>query len=96
MTTLPIPSNQILAVAVVAVLVATFTVLLWRIARSYRARRVVRCPVRDAAAVVALRIDATGAPLAVVSCSLLDPPYDVTCSQSCLHVADDACEHLSA
>jgi hypothetical protein len=82
---------QVLWGVLVFVALAMFTVLLWRVVRSFRARRIVRCPVTLAEAEVTLQLDPdTGAATGVVSCSLLDPPHDVTCSQSCLHPPAEA------
>ena len=88
-TTTPVPmlpewQLQLLWAVLVMAALSAFTLLLWQVARSLRARRVVHCPIHDRDAQVVFRIDPSTERLdGVVECSLCDPPRAVTCDQSC-------------
>jgi hypothetical protein len=69
----------------------TVAVLVWHRGRTSRAHRSLRCPVTLKDADITLRLDPdTGVASDVDRCSLLEPPDDVTCSQSCLHPPKEA------
>jgi hypothetical protein len=97
MPALPGWQVELLWAVMVFFALAVFTLLLWRVVRGFRTRRIVRCPMTLVPAEVILRLDpATGEATDVVRCSLLDPPHDVNCSQSCLHLPAETIPHPRA
>jgi hypothetical protein len=83
--TLPAWQAHFAWTAVLLALLWSFKTATHRVIHALRARHLVYCPVHEVPAQVTFESDVRTGHAAVTRCSLLDPPHQVTCGQSCLH-----------
>lgn len=88
--TLPAWQVHLAWTGVLLALLWSFKTTTVRLARTLRARRLAYCPVHEVPAQVRFGSDPSTGRVAVIRCSLLDPPDQVACGQSCLHRPTEA------